>query len=80
MKFQNLQEDGQNDKGRNKISKRRRGCLKKNSDDIECDSKELHELMFRRYPILSNCIGENSPISLDRWIEEVFERNVKCNT
>ena len=43
LKFQNLQEDGQNDKGRNKISKRRRGCLKKNSNDIECNSKELHE-------------------------------------
>ena len=38
-----MQEDGGNDKGRNKKSKRGRGCLKKNGDDIEYDSKELHE-------------------------------------
>ena len=37
-----MREDGGDDKGRNKKSKRGR-CLKKNGDDIDCDSEELHE-------------------------------------
>ena len=39
-----------------------------------------NQLMFERYPLLPNRIGENSPISLERGRGAVFERNIKCST